>query len=272
MTHRALIVALCTVPHLVLAAGPQTEDELPDFAVAGPAGFGVVSADGKSMLAVHWLLQSDFRVFLGDSPAPDRDTFLLRFAGLRLDAIIERTFHAQLFANVAENRVTLLEGWIEAKLAPWARLRVGKFQFPITEERLTPGTALPFVSTSVASMLLPARDTGVQLLGSVGGGVFFYNLALVNGTFAGGAGDGDGGAGESDGDSATDVVARAFFHPFLGSGIEPLEQLGLGVGASVGKHTGTPDNPRLLTLTTYGGQVFFAYARPAAADGTIVRI
>src|SRR5262249_58509045 len=90
-------------------------------------------------------------------------------------------------------------------------------------------------------------------------------LALVNGTFA-------GGAGESDGDSAKDVVARAFFHPFLGSGIEPLEQLGLGVGASVGKHTGTPDNPRLLTLTTYGGQVFFAYARPAAAGGAIRRL
>ena len=65
-----------------------SDDQLPQFAVAGPAGFGVVSADGASMLATHWLLQSDYRAFLDrDPPTPDRGTFALRFAGLRLDAI-----------------------------------------------------------------------------------------------------------------------------------------------------------------------------------------
>ena len=170
MIARSLLclTALAALAAAAHAAAAPTEDELPDFAVAGPAGFGVVSADGASMLAVHWLLEADFRSFVTDSPEADRDTFVTRFAGLRLDTILARSFRAQLFANLAENRLTVLEAWIEAKLAPWARLRAGKFQFPITEERLTPGTSLPFVSTSPASLLLPARDTGVQLLGTVG--------------------------------------------------------------------------------------------------------
>ena len=258
---------LCILALLVSVSAARAEDpdELPQFAVAGPAGFGVVSADGASMLVTHWLLQTDFRTFLNaDSPTPDRDTFTLRFAGLRLDAILERSYHAQLFVNFAENRLTVIEAWIEAKLASWARLRMGTFQFPISEERLTPGTALPFVSTAVASLLLPARDTGIQLLGSLDD-VFSYNLALVNGNWA-------AGPGGSDGDSAKDVVGRVFVRPFSGAGIEPVRKLGVGLGASFGDHTGTPENPRLLTLSTYGGQVFFAYRPMVAASGRIERL
>jgi len=247
------------------AASPATgEDQLPQFAVAGPAGFGVVSADGASMLATHWLLQSDYRAFLDRTPpTPDRGTFALRFAGLRLDAILERDFHAQLFANFADNRVTLIETWIEAKLARWARLRIGTFQFPITEERLTPGTALPFISTSVSALLLPARDTGIELLGSAG--PVSYNLAVVNGTWA-------AGPGGSDFDSGKDLVGRVFARPFADTALAPIRALGIGVGASVGNHTGAPDSPRLLTLSSYGGQVVFAYKSPAAAAGRITRI
>ena len=80
------------------------------------------------------------------------------------------------------------------------------------------------------------------------------------------------GAGESDGDSDKDVVARVFLRPFGSFGLAPLEKLGLGVGASYGEHTGTATSPQLPALTTYGGQVFFAYAKTAVADGPVARI
>jgi hypothetical protein len=247
------------------AAPPTPADaELPQFAVAGPAGFGVVSADGASMLATHWLLQTDFRTFFNHIPTPERDTFALRFAGLRLDAVLERNYRAQLFVNFADNRVTVIETWIEARLARWARLRIGTFQTPISEERLTPGTALPFVSTSVAALLLPARDTGLQLLGTVND-VLSYNLALVNGNWA-------AGPGGSDGDPDKDLVGRVFVRPWARTATSSLRKLGLGVGASIGEHTGAPDNPRLLTLSSYGGQVVFAYKAPAAAAGVLARV
>jgi hypothetical protein len=75
------------------------------FAIAGTEGFGIVSADGASRLITHWLLQSDLRAFLSShSPTPDRETFLLRFGGMRLDATLERSFRAALFVNLAQNQ------------------------------------------------------------------------------------------------------------------------------------------------------------------------
>jgi len=107
---RLLFAALAVA--LPAAAERAGHDEVP-FAVAGPEGFGISSADGASRVITHWLLQSDFRSFVGaDKPTADRETFVLRFAGLRLDAMLERNFRALLFANFAQNQVTLLEGWI----------------------------------------------------------------------------------------------------------------------------------------------------------------
>lgn len=96
---------------VALIAAPAAADETVPFAVAGPEGFGIASADGASRLITHWLLQSDFRAFLGDpTPTRDRETFLFRFGGIRLDAILERDFRATVFANFAQNQVYLLEG------------------------------------------------------------------------------------------------------------------------------------------------------------------
>src|SRR5215813_1724356 len=116
------------------AAAPKPEAtqgyDLPQFALAGPKGFGFASQDGSFNLILHWLVQSDFRDFLNESPVPDRNTFIVRFAGFRLDAILYRKLRTQLFVNFAESRVTLLDTFIEAELASWLRIRVGKFQFP----------------------------------------------------------------------------------------------------------------------------------------------
>src|SRR5262249_22879390 len=100
---------------LVATASPTSNQgyELPQFALAGPKGFGFASQDGSFNLILHWLLQSDFRSFLTNVPTPDRDTFIVRFAGFRLDAILYRKVRAQMFANFAESRVTLLDAFIE---------------------------------------------------------------------------------------------------------------------------------------------------------------
>jgi phosphate-selective porin OprO and OprP len=250
---------------------PSSAKDLPQFALAGPKGFGFASKDGSFSLILHWLLQSDFRGFLSQSPTPDSNTFIVRFAGLRLDASLYQRLHTQVFVNFAESRVTLLDAFIEAELTSWLRVRVGKFPFPISEERLTPGTNLPFVSTSPASFLLPSRDTGVQLLGAFAGGAIAYNLALANGAVAGILGDGDI-------DSGKDLVARIFAHPLRNIGPDALRELGLGVGASTGIHRGSVDNPQTPIFLTYGGQPFFFFRRDrssgdvAVASGRVDRL
>ena len=244
------------------SAAPRTNanqgNDLPQFALAGPKGFGFASQDGSFNLILHWLLQSDFRDFLGDAPSPDRNTFIVRFAGFRLDAILYRKLRAQMFINFAESRVTLFDAFMEAELGPWLRIRVGKFPFPITEERLTPGINLPFISTGVASMLLPSRDTGVQVLGTFGNGIISFNLALTNGAVAGTLGDGDF-------DSGKDLVMRLYGRPFATTGVGVLRQLAIGVGASTGVHRGTLDNPQAPVFFTYGGQPYFSFRRDRAA-------
>ena len=274
------VVLLLSMPFHVLAA--QTEqtsvsaessaprqpaasrgDDLPQFALAGPKGFGFTSQDGSFNLILHWLLQTDFRDFVHSVPTPDRDTFIVHFAGFRLDAIFYRKVHAQMFVNFSESRVTLLDAFTDAELASWLRIRVGKFPYPITEERLTPGTNLPFVSTAVASILLPSRDTGVQVLGSFANGRVAYNLAVTNGAVAGALTDGDF-------DSNKDLVARIYARPFLTTRLGILQQLGIGVGASTGVHQGTLDNPQTPVFLTYGGQPFFAYRRDRASGDVAI--
>src|SRR5437016_1069109 len=123
---------------LPAAAHGEGSPETVPFAIAGTEGFGIVSADGASRLITHWLLQSDLRAFLSShSPTPDRETFLLRFGGMRLDATLERSFRAALFVNLAQNQVFLLEGWIEASLAPGVQLRAGHLRAGDVDARVT---------------------------------------------------------------------------------------------------------------------------------------
>ena len=104
----SLLFAVLVVALPAAAHGEGSPETVP-FAIAGTEGFGIVSADGASRLITHWLLQSDLRAFLSShSPTPDRETFLLRFGGMRLDATLERSFRAALFVNLAQNQVFLL--------------------------------------------------------------------------------------------------------------------------------------------------------------------
>ncbi|WP_394823895.1 hypothetical protein [Pendulispora albinea] len=233
-------------------------------AVAGPSGFGVESADGDYRLRLHWLLQTDYQAFLVDRPpgVTASSTFNVRFAALQMSAVVARRFRSQMFVDFAQGRLTLLDAWLEVDLARPLTLRVGKFLYPISEERLTPGIWLPFVSTTLASVLLPARDTGLQLYGEPIPGVLKYNVALTNGGSAGLLGD-------ADIDAHRELTARVFGRPFAWLSPGPLTKLGLGIGASYTEHDGTVAAPELPILRTYGGQTFFAYKNDRTAAGTM---
>jgi len=235
----------------------------PSFAIAGPEGFGVKSADGAFRFYLHWLLQTDYQAFLTDKPPGQitDSTFLVRFAGVQMDAIVAQRFHSQIFMDFSQSRLTLLDAWVEAQIARALIFKVGKFLYPISEERLTPGIALPFVSTSLATLLLPTRDTGLQLYGELIPGMLKYNLAVTNGATAGILGD-------ADVDSAREVVGRVFARPLARTSVRALQKFGVGVGASYGNRVGTIANPELPILRTYGGQTFFAFKNDGTPAGT----
>jgi phosphate-selective porin OprO and OprP len=248
---------------------PSTLENASTFAI-GSKGFGFESIDGASSFYTHWFVAGDFQSFFSTPPpgVTSRDAFIVRTAGLQLDAVVHHFVHSQMFVDFSQSKATLFDAWVQLEGAAWLKLRVGKFQFPISEERLTPPLALPFVSTGFASVLLPTRDVGVEVLGDIGHGVIRYNLAVTNGAVA-------GTLAESDLDSAKDAVGRIFVMPFRG-GWAPIEKLGVGFGASTGEHRGVTSAPNLPILRTYGNQVFFSYradtSGTALADGRVTRL
>ena len=231
----------------------------------GSRAFGFTSKDGKDSLFIHWLVQADYTTFVGQVPpgAPARDTFAVGFAGLQLDANLSGIWHSSILVDFSQSRLTLLDAFVEARLHPAFVIRIGKFETPLTEERLTPKFLLPWISTNPASFLLPVREIGAQVLGSLAGGVVQYNLALVNGSYAGAITD-------NDVDSFKDGMGRVYVHPFQTTSIPALQKLGLGVGGSIGDRKGNPASPQTAVLRTYGNATFFAYQSTGVAAGTVV--
>lgn len=233
---------------------------------AGPQGFAVASADEAYRLQLRALVQVDFRSFFGPTfPEADRSTFLVRSAAPILEVTVARQVRGRIFVNFAESRVALLDAYVEADLVPGGALtlRAGKFAPPLSEERLTPIPALPFVQPSVSAFLLPLREIGVQILGNGFGGIVAYNLALVNGGIA-------GSSLETDSDSGKDLMARILLRPFRTTPWEALRTLGLGLGASTGERGGTVDSPQTLSLRTYGGQPWFSFRNDRTQAGTAI--
>jgi len=103
----------------VVRADEPPAPEVPAFALAGPAGFGTSSADGAYPLLFHWFLQSDSQTFLGTPPSgvAARYTFVVRFAGMQMDAVILDRFHSQIVADSSQSKLSLYDAWVGFSLA-----------------------------------------------------------------------------------------------------------------------------------------------------------
>ena len=126
-------------------------------------------------------------------------------------------------------------------------------------ERLQSGANLLFIERSFPTQLVPNRDVGVELHGSLGDGRFAYQLGVFNGVTDGSSGDQD----TSDNDK--DVAARIFSHPFKNSSVEGLRGLGVGLAGTIGNQQGA-----LRPLTTAGQQRFFNYRSGKTDDLSVL--
>jgi hypothetical protein len=225
-------------------------------------GVGVTSDDGADSLLVHLLVQPAYTGFLSATPAGLEPHHLdIGFAGLQLEGTLRERFHTLVLVSFAQSRVTLTDAFIEAKVHEALTVRIGKFPTPISEERVTPRILLPWSSTSPASFLTPARSVGLELWGDAWNQRLHYELAFVAA--------GPGGSFSDFGPSATqELFARAFARPFRHTGWAALEELGIGVGGSVGRREGSLAQPSTLRMSTYGGATFFAFRADGTAEGT----
>lgn len=227
----------------------------------GEEGFAVKSADGAFVFKFRALLQVDGLFFGGDQGGADRDTFQVTRARPIFEATAWKIFDFRFMPEFGAGATSIQDAYVEARLAPAAKLRVGKFRPPVGLERLQSAADLTFVARALPTNLVPNRDIGVQLAGDLASGRVGYAVGLFNGTADGASADGEVG-----GDPET--AARLFLRPFAARGGDPGPDFGLGLAATYGDESGTPAATGLPRYRSSGQQTFFAYRSDGTAAGT----
>jgi phosphate-selective porin OprO/OprP len=253
----------------------------------GGSGFTMRSADTNFVLKLRGLLQLDSRWYIDDGGIPDNDGFYLRRARPVLEGTVFRDFDFLFTPEFGGSSTSIRDAWLNYRYNEPLQLRIGKMKSPGGLERWQSVAASAFVERTLVSDFWPVRDLGMMLHGELWrghetatralgwNGLANYALGVFNGI-----GDARS-AANADIDDEKSVAGRLFIHPFLKTGVKPLEGLGVGVSATYGNMEGVnalPDNRGYLTE---GQQTFFTYrsgagTSPATAnvvgDGTQWRL
>ena len=236
---------------------------------AGADGFALKSTDGAFQLKLRALLHADTRWFFdSDNPTGD-DTFTLRRARPFIEGTVFNIFDFRFMPDFAGGRTVIQDAYVDARFLPWLQIKGGKFKTPFGIERLQSASAIRFVERALPNNLVPNRDIGGELHGELGGGVFSYSLAGLNGVNDGRSSDD---IGDIDNNVDKDFAGRVFAHPFLNTSIVPLQGLGIGFATSYVDAGGSADSPNLPNYRTSGQQRFFAYRGTTFSNGKRLRL
>lgn len=243
----------------------------------GANGFSVKSADENFRISLRGYAQGDGNFFMDDSSGDAiADNFSIRRARLTLDGSAFKWADFRFSPDFGQGNLRLFDAYVDLHHFPYASLMAGKFRPPINGlERQQGAPNLAMVERGLPQNLTPARDIGVMLHGefpSPGHEVqytmppvfkefFGYQLGVFNGAR-------DAANTDSDKDDNKEFAGRLFSHPFLHSGIKPLQGLGIGVAGSWGQ----PRNNTLNGLKTTGQQNFLTYNDGVTSSGDAYRV
>ena len=227
-------------------------------------GFALASADGTSALRLGGLVQLDSRLYFGDGGGVYNNSFVLRRARLIAEGALGRNYSFQVIPELGGSTVSLLDANFTVAPTGAVQIKVGRFKTPVGLELLQSDSATFFVERSLVTNLVPNRDLGVQLGGTVVGGRLNYALGVFNGVPDAAS------TSNADFDNDKDVVGRLFAQPFTNTPDSPWRGLGVGVAASLGRQKG----PAGVTsgYKTEGQQTFFKYNGAVTADGRTWRV
>jgi phosphate-selective porin OprO/OprP len=223
-------------------------------------GFVFTSADGADSLHIGGQMQLDSRVFLADGGGIQNNTFILRRARPIIDGTLDKIYSFQFvpeFGGTAP--VSIYDANVRIAPSQAVRFRIGKFKSPIGLEQLQDDANTFFVERTLATNLVPNRDLGAQVAGTLDGGAFNYTAGIFNGVADA------ANTSNSAFDNDKELEARVFAQPFINSKGSILSGLGVGVSGNLGREKGAP----ALTAgyKTDGQQTFFAYNSTVVADG-----
>jgi phosphate-selective porin OprO/OprP len=234
----------------------QNPGQLQNRPVAGWdfGGAFLRSADGNFETRIGGFAQFDFRGYQsGDHPP---NTYSIRRARMRIDGTINRYFDYRVEGEMADTTGILLRDfYVRIDRSEKARLTVGQFREPFSQEELRPEPSQDFVEKSLINLLAPARSPGIMLSGIFQRGVFEYQVGSFNGK--GMLRDNNNGTPEN--------ALRLRFSPWRNQQKSLLRGFGFGGAFAQGKNIGG---------TSLRGQTAsrsFTFFTPEAVNGKIIR-
>ena len=235
------------------------------------------SQDNEHMIRLGGLLQFDDRQFV-NAGTTDMSKFLIRrarpyVAGYFYDDWEYR--FAPEFAlsspNAQSYQTTIADAFINYDTIDEIQVQAGKFTVPLGLEMLTPAAFIPFSERSLTSNLIPNRDIGVMIHGSL----FSDKLSWAAMVGAGARND----TVQSGLDYGTGPVGyfRLFCQPFRDESEVPeeLEGLHFGVGGNVGwqsQDSGVLTSNLFQNYSTDGGNTFLTFPSGLTVQGEVWRI
>jgi phosphate-selective porin OprO and OprP len=212
------------------------------------------SPDGSFETRIGGFAQFDFRGYqAGDHPP---NTYAVRRARIRLEGTLNRYFDYRVEGEMADTTSILLRDfYVRIDRFEKARLTLGQFREPFSQEELRPEPSQDFVEKSLVNLLAPARSPGIMLSGIFNRGVFEYQLGSFNGK--GMLRDNNNGTPEN--------ALRLRFSPWRNGQAFWLKGLAFGGAFAHGKNIGG---------TSLRGQTAsrsFTFFTPEAVNGTIIR-
>ncbi len=219
----------------------------------------IQSVDGQHRIELHGRVHFDLRGYEAGSrnlpvaPAvvgTDETTkFLVRRARIQMDATFYKHLNFKLEGDFGSGASVLTDGYVELRYWPELRVRGGQFKVPFSFEELTSSNFIDFVERSVVNNLVPARDVGGMVHGTLFGGLTEYAVGIFNGT----------GQNNTETNDSKDFAGRLLVRPFRLLNIPALEKFHLAGHVTHGKETidAPAANAQSLQGQTEGKFVFF---------------
>ena len=228
-------------------------------------GLSFTSADGKYAFGLNAQVNVDIHSFSNDDGA-FRDEVVGRlirptFTGRAGNASFR--FTPELGGS-SSTAASIVDAYIEYKFSDAVQFRGGKFKSPLGLERLQSDADVIWTERGHSTNLVPNRDVGYQVFGTLFDNAVEYQVGLFNGAA-------DGVNLNNDLDNQKDVAYRVFAQPFLNSSVVFLQGFGIGYAGSDGKHLGNATDTQLGSYKTPGQQTFFKYGTGVYSNGKETR-
>ena len=228
---------------------------------SGKDGFWLRSADNAYQIRIGGVVQADSRWYqdLSVPPGGTTNSFVMRKVRPVLEGTVFDYIGFRLMPDFGSGTTVLQDAYVELRLDKAFNVRAGKYKPPIGLERLEQDSENEFVERGLPSNLVPNRDTGIQIGGSVLSDALSYQIGVFNGVTDDSTTDGDT-------NDQKDVVGRVFAEPFR-NGDSGLRGLGIGIAYGTGVQQGTTGSSNLASYKTVGQLNFFTFNNGAFADG-----